>query len=166
MNGLKRTQLCRHKKITEVLIYKASVTNKKSTRRDSNPRPSPWQGDTPPLSHSCLFVGFFNRTLCIILVYLVFVNKFFYFFTRNFLTVFRPFFNNLTIALVAENTPFAPSANRAPLYSVFCFLTFKIMKTTEAIASKRANNWDTAMFVCGIKSWSVRSPSTQNRPIP
>ena len=28
--------------------------NKKSTRRDSNPRPSPWQGDTPPLSHSCI----------------------------------------------------------------------------------------------------------------
>ena len=27
---------------------------KKSTRRDSNPRPSPWQGDTPPLSHSCI----------------------------------------------------------------------------------------------------------------
>lgn len=27
---------------------------KKSTRRDSNPRPSPWQGDTPPLSHSCM----------------------------------------------------------------------------------------------------------------
>ena len=25
-----------------------------STRRDSNPRPSPWQGDTPPLSHSCV----------------------------------------------------------------------------------------------------------------
>ena len=25
-----------------------------STRRDSNPRPSPWQGDTPPLSHSCM----------------------------------------------------------------------------------------------------------------
>ncbi len=23
-----------------------------SARRDSNPRPSPWQGDTPPLSHS------------------------------------------------------------------------------------------------------------------
>ena len=29
--------------------------NKKSTRRDSNPRPSPWQCDTPPLSHSCMF---------------------------------------------------------------------------------------------------------------
>ena len=28
----------------------------KSTRRDSNPRPSPWQGDTPPLSHSCIFI--------------------------------------------------------------------------------------------------------------
>ena len=27
---------------------------KASTRRDSNPRPSPWQGDTPPLSHSCI----------------------------------------------------------------------------------------------------------------
>ena len=26
----------------------------KSTRRDSDPRPSPWQGDTPPLSHSCV----------------------------------------------------------------------------------------------------------------
>ena len=26
----------------------------KSTRRDSNPRPSPWQGDAPPLSHSCI----------------------------------------------------------------------------------------------------------------
>ena len=25
-----------------------------SARRDSNPRPSPWQGDTPPLSHSRL----------------------------------------------------------------------------------------------------------------
>ena len=24
-------------------------------RRDSNPRPSPWQGDTPPLSHSCIY---------------------------------------------------------------------------------------------------------------
>ena len=23
-------------------------------RRHSNPRPSPWQGDTPPLSHSCI----------------------------------------------------------------------------------------------------------------
>ena len=30
--------------------------HKKSTRRDSNPRPSPWQGDTPPLSHSCMLV--------------------------------------------------------------------------------------------------------------
>ncbi len=30
--------------------------HKKSTRRDSNPRPSPWQGDTPPLSHSCILL--------------------------------------------------------------------------------------------------------------
>ncbi len=26
--------------------------NKKSARRDSNPRPPPWQGGAPPLSHS------------------------------------------------------------------------------------------------------------------
>ena len=26
--------------------------NKKSARRESNPRPPPWQGDAPPLSHS------------------------------------------------------------------------------------------------------------------
>ena len=42
--------------------------HKKSTRRDSNPRPSPWQGDTPPLSHSCMFLVCFNRTICIILM--------------------------------------------------------------------------------------------------
>ena len=42
----------------EFLWYKCQnkekKDNKKSTRRDSNPRPSPWQGDTPPLSHSCI----------------------------------------------------------------------------------------------------------------
>ena len=31
-----------------------SISFFESTRRDSNPRPSPWQGDTPPLSHSCI----------------------------------------------------------------------------------------------------------------
>ena len=35
------------------LLQTVVLSNKKSTRRDSNPRPSPWQGDTPPLSHSC-----------------------------------------------------------------------------------------------------------------
>ena len=34
---------------------------KKSARRDSNPRPSPWQGDTPPLSHSRI-IKLFNYT--------------------------------------------------------------------------------------------------------
>ncbi|MBZ4668456.1 MAG: hypothetical protein PWP07_516 [Epulopiscium sp.] len=28
-----------------------------SARRDSNPRPSPWQGDAPPLSHSRTIFG-------------------------------------------------------------------------------------------------------------
>ena len=31
---------------------KASAINKKSARRGSNPRPPPWQGGAPPLSHS------------------------------------------------------------------------------------------------------------------
>ncbi len=31
---------------------------KESARRDSNPRPSPWQGDAPPLSHSRLLYLF------------------------------------------------------------------------------------------------------------
>ena len=41
----------------------------KSARRDSNPRPSPWQGDTPPLSHSRIQYLIFHllRTLINIL---------------------------------------------------------------------------------------------------
>ena len=38
----------------EIKTFRSKKGNKKSTRRDSNPRPSPWQGDTPPLSHSCI----------------------------------------------------------------------------------------------------------------
>ena len=30
----------------------SAAKNKKSARRDSNPRPPPWQGGAPPLSHS------------------------------------------------------------------------------------------------------------------
>ncbi len=38
---------------TQKQLPSAAISrNKKSARRDSNPRPSPWQGDTPPLSHS------------------------------------------------------------------------------------------------------------------
>ena len=37
-------------------LLSINFCNKKSTRRDSNPRPSPWQGDTPPLSHSCMLL--------------------------------------------------------------------------------------------------------------
>ena len=33
---------------------------KASTRRDPNPRPSPWQGDTPPLSHSRILICTFK----------------------------------------------------------------------------------------------------------
>ena len=34
---------------------------KLSARRDSNPRPSPWQGDAPPLSHSRISFNFVEQ---------------------------------------------------------------------------------------------------------
>ena len=53
-------------------------TRKKSTRRDSNPRPSPWQGDAPPLSHSCVRSIVFSN-IVIISQTLKTVNNFLYF---------------------------------------------------------------------------------------
>ena len=47
-------QLSRHTKTRKTSQLQGFPGNKKSTRRDSNPRPSPWQGDAPPLSHSCI----------------------------------------------------------------------------------------------------------------
>ena len=38
----------------ETLRDQNLLGNKKSARRDSNPRPPPWQGGAPPLSHSRL----------------------------------------------------------------------------------------------------------------
>ena len=38
----------------EALKNQGFPANKKSARRDSNPRPPPWQGGAPPLSHSRL----------------------------------------------------------------------------------------------------------------
>ena len=44
-----------HRRILPLFLCSSHCfTRKKSTRRDSNPRPSPWQGDAPPLSHSCI----------------------------------------------------------------------------------------------------------------
>ena len=45
--------LYRHKKTDQL---PADQFFFESARRDSNPRPSPWQGDTPPLSHSRVFL--------------------------------------------------------------------------------------------------------------
>lgn len=47
-------QFSENAKWLKFLKNQAIPANKKSARRDSNPRPSPWQGDTPPLSHSCI----------------------------------------------------------------------------------------------------------------
>ncbi len=55
-----------------------------SARRGSNPRPSPWQGDAPPLSHSRIFMS--CRCLCFATTRhnihhsFLFVNSFFVFY--------------------------------------------------------------------------------------
>ena len=60
-------------------LYTQILGNKKSTRRDSNPRPSPWQGDAPPLSHSCIRSIVFSNMVIISQTYRT-VNSFFVFF--------------------------------------------------------------------------------------
>ena len=62
--------------------------NKKSARRESNPRPPPWQGGAPPLSHSrivlCKLSAALTRTSSILLHVPGNVNsflKFFYIYT-------------------------------------------------------------------------------------
>ena len=49
--------LARRYSTTEPLAHMKleQILKPESARRDSNPRPSPWQGDTPPLSHSRIF---------------------------------------------------------------------------------------------------------------
>ena len=47
---------------------------KKSARRGSNPRPPPWQGGAPPLSHSRMSCPFCSRTSINITKLSIFVN--------------------------------------------------------------------------------------------
>ena len=50
--------LCNAKCNANGFKYKKSPLNKgkkRSARRGSNPRPPPWQGGAPPLSHSRIF---------------------------------------------------------------------------------------------------------------
>lgn len=52
----KSTETFSSRNLSTSFLYANTIfRHKKSTRRDSNPRPSPWQGDTPPLSHSCIY---------------------------------------------------------------------------------------------------------------
>ncbi len=81
------SSICRYIfiKKTEMLHFSISVLYK-STRRDSNPRPSPWQGDTPPLSHSCIFYDCRTVPATIVIIHqnLFSVNRFFKNFRQNF----------------------------------------------------------------------------------
>ena len=62
--------------------------NKKSTRRDSNPRPSPWQGDTPPLSHSCVCPALLAGAMWIVHYKRSFVNPLFFIFRKILFAAF------------------------------------------------------------------------------
>ncbi len=70
-----------------------------STRRDSNPRPSPWQGDTPPLSHSCSSYAwlFLTSTIYILHYNLIFVNAFFEIFSKklNYSYILQIIYNSI-----------------------------------------------------------------------
>ena len=52
-----------NKKIPERPFYKGFREIKKSARRGSNPRPPPWQGGAPPLSHSRIYINIVVRLL-------------------------------------------------------------------------------------------------------
>ena len=98
-------------------LFTSKKGNKKSTRRDSNPRPSPWQGDTPPLSHSCIYSilqpnkSYYNHklTICQQLFYFIFYVKIIFFhaiiFAINDFTprTYPTFIISLLFILIANN---------------------------------------------------------------
>ena len=72
----------------KMIPYGTTFLFLRSARRDSNPRPSPWQGDAPPLSHSRLttscFLSYRLKTKRSIAYEFVVVN----FFLKNFIFLF------------------------------------------------------------------------------
>ncbi len=84
------------KKIRDILRYLLFFP---SARRGSNPRPSPWQGDAPPLSHSRIFYCFSLLSVSdyvIIQHIFLFVNTFFHlffnFFQKKYVMLFHDIF--------------------------------------------------------------------------
>ena len=72
--------LARRYSTTEPLAHMKleQILKPESARRDSNPRPSPWQGDTPPLSHSRIFhvrsrehLRLYYGTVCLVNPFLI-----------------------------------------------------------------------------------------------
>ena len=85
ISGFEKLRFSIAKRVSPIEI---PFCNKKSARRESNPRPPPWQGGAPPLSHSrivlCKLSVALTRTSSILLHVPGNVNsflKFFYIYT-------------------------------------------------------------------------------------
>ena len=102
---------------------------RKSARRDSNPRPSPWQGDTPPLSHSRIitFIYLNLLTVSVLLTKCIIAQQknnckcFFYFFAV-FLRHWRRFlFSHSSLRLKqARKHIFWSKKQRALIFKTLC----------------------------------------------
>ncbi len=64
----------RNKKIPQTLLFAVKF---KSARRDSNPRPRPWQGRAPPTEPLAQIMLASSADLLILLYHLVYVNTIF-----------------------------------------------------------------------------------------
>ena len=89
ISGFEKLRFSIAKRVSPIEI---PFCNKKSARRESNPRPPPWQGGAPPLSHSrivlCKLSVALTRTSSILLHVPGNVNRFFKFFYIFLLILF------------------------------------------------------------------------------
>ncbi len=89
ISGFEKLRFSIAKRVSPIEI---PFCNKKSARRESNPRPPPWQGGAPPLSHSrivlCKPSVALTRTSSILLHVPGNVNRFFKFFYIFLLILF------------------------------------------------------------------------------
>lgn len=89
ISGFEKLRFSIAKRVSPIEI---PFCNKKSARRESNPRPPPWQGGAPPLSHSrivlCKLSVALTRTSSILLHVPGNVNSFLNFFYFSIDTIF------------------------------------------------------------------------------
>ena len=102
ISGLEKLRFSIAKRVSPMEI---PFCNKKSARRESNPRPPPWQGGAPPLSHSrivlCKLSVALTRTSSILLHVPGNVNSFFKFFYIFMTQLFKIFYIFMLCGTVA-----------------------------------------------------------------